>query len=211
MKRFLSFIFNIKTIKYTLGSLLAALCAVIIYVQYYGSRLNYSVTASVPKAPAAIILGAGLKGKEPSVYLKDRLDKGIDVYKEGKASVLLISGDNGDDRHDEVSAMQKYLIRHGIPESKILSDRAGFNTYGSMHRAKNIFNISEVIVVTQSYHLPRSVFTCRKVGMKCYGLSADKSSYAKIKRNTLREYPAMLKAFIDTSLKRSPKEFKTKS
>ena len=101
--------------------------------------------------------------------------------------------------------MFNYLTRNSVPAQDIVEDRSGYNTYTSMYRAKNVYNLEEFIVVTQAYHLPRAVFICRMQDCKCYGAVADKSKYSKYKYNYMREYIAILKSCWDLAVKANPK------
>ncbi|MBK7882453.1 MAG: YdcF family protein [Chitinophagaceae bacterium] len=153
--------------------------------------------SNIPHAHVGLILGAGIKNQSPSVYLKDRLDKGIELYKLKKVDQLLISGDNGNDKDDEITVMKNYLLSNGIPLNKILIDTAGYDTYSSMYRVKNIFHLDTIIVITQNYHLDRAVFIGRKLHLNCYGLMADKSKYKKYNYYAAREYLSICKACWD--------------
>ena len=103
----------------------------------------------------AIIFGAGINNNKPSKYLKDRLDAGIELYKNNKIDKILLSGDNGSDAHDELTVMKLYCYEHGVDTTKIYLDYAGFDSYSTLYRSKYIFNIDTAILVSQKYHLRR--------------------------------------------------------
>ncbi len=168
------------------------------YTKHEANRYGYKNIGNIPNAPVGLILGAGIHGEKPSVYLKDRLDKGIELYHRQKIGRILISGDNGNDQDDEVSVMKNYLLEQNVPEEKITVDTAGYTTYESLHRAKHVFQLDTITLVTQNYHLDRAVFIGRKLGLVCYGISADKSNYKNIRYNTFREYIAILKDWLKT-------------
>ena len=103
-----------------------------------------------------IILGAGIWGDKPSPMLEDRLLEGINLYQNGVSDKILMSGDHGRDEYDEVNIMKDYAIEKGIPSESIFMDHAGFSTYESIYRAKEIFQAKKVVIVTQRYHLYRA-------------------------------------------------------
>lgn len=183
---------------------------IIFAVRYSSSGLVYDNADTVPGTDAALILGAGIKNDAPLEYLKDRLDSGIELYEKGKVKTLIISGDDGNNNYDEVSVMYVYLTEAGIPEEKIITDDSGYNTYSSLYRVKNSLKINDITVVTQEYHLPRTIFIARKLGLTCYGLAADRSQYApkRFKFNRIREYPATIKACFNVLFSRNPLEYK---
>ena len=119
----------------------------------------------------AIVLGAGLdRNGQVSLFLKDRLDAAIALYRLGKVDGLLLTGDNHVSSYDEPRAMRAYALAHAVPAGAITLDYAGFDTYDSCFRARHIFGLQSAEVVTQRYHLPRAVFLCRSVGIAADGL-----------------------------------------
>ncbi len=151
-----------------------------------------------PKVKVALILGARVfKGGMLSTILLDRMDTGIALYKSGKVEKLLLSGDHGRIHYDEVSAMKNYAIQQGVGPQDIFLDHAGFRTYDSLYRAKAVFNIKALIVVTQKFHLDRAIYTGRHLGLEVYGISSDKRIYLKHRLNQLREFMARSKAFME--------------
>lgn len=126
-----------------------------------------------------LILGAGITDKDtPSPMLKDRLDAGIQIYKEGVASKILLSGDNGQQEHNEIHVMLKYAKEAGVPEEDIFCDHAGFSTYDSMYRASSIFGVERAIVVTQKYHQYRALYVGEELGLDVWGVASDQEEYA---------------------------------
>ena len=108
----------------------------------------------------AIVLGAQvLPSGTPSPYLRGRLDVAADLYRSGKAKVILVSGDNREAHYNEPKVMKKYLVSKGIPEAKIVEDLAGLDTYDTCVRARRIFGVNQAIMVTQDYHEIRTVAT----------------------------------------------------
>lgn len=171
------------------------------YVKKYGSR--YIVNESdVPKSDAILILGAYVTPEGlVSTILNDRLSVGLDLYKQGKSEKLLVSGDHGKKNYDEVNAMKKYLLNKGVKNEDIFMDHAGFSTYESLYRAKDIFQVKKVIIVTQQYHLMRAVFIARELGLEAYGVAADRQDYGVVmEKYKLREIAARGKDFINAKI-----------
>lgn len=141
-------------------------------VRYELSRVNMR---DIPHHSVGIVLGAALrkKGTEPSAYLKWRIDTAVKLYKAGKVDMLLMSGDGSYYDHDEPYIMRREAIAQGVPANKIEMDKFGFDTYDSCTRAMRLRNITSAIVVTQGYHLPRAVYSCRVIGMDAVGVNAQ--------------------------------------
>lgn len=188
-------------------ALLLALAAVFfVATKIYLSKFCFENTSDVPQSPFALVLGAGIKSTEPSVFLKDRLDNAIELYELGKTDKIIIAGDSGGDKDYEISIMRKYLAENSIPQDAVLEDSAGYNTYASLYHARHTFGAQKIIIVTQSYHLTRAVFICKNMGMECYGLSADNSRYADMAKNYFREFFAFCKSCFDVLTRKSPRE-----
>lgn len=153
-------------------------------------------------ADCIIVLGAGIMDKEtPSPMLKDRLDAGIELYRQGVAPKLLLSGDNGQEEHNEIHVMLQYAKNQGIPEEDIFCDHAGFSTYDSMYRASSIFGVKKAIVVTQEYHQYRALFIGDKLGMTVWGVASDQEKYMGQVYRDVREILARIKDFGKAALK----------
>jgi vancomycin permeability regulator SanA len=166
----------------------------------YASTRPYRLTVdTVPAAPVALVLGAGLEGGRPSPFLAGRLRTTVDLYHRGKVRVILVTGDNSRKGYDEPSAMRDFLVANGVPAERIVLDYAGFDTWDSCARAKEIFGVDRAIVVTQQFHLPRAVALCRSVGIAAYGVGHD--SYPLDHQTTeygyAREVIASIKAIGD--------------
>lgn len=132
----------------------------------------------VQQADCIIVLGCGLfSDGTPGRMLTNRLDTAIDLYKRGAATKLLMSGDHGQADYDEVNAMKRYAVEHGVPADAVFMDHAGFSTYETMKRAKEIFGCEQVIIVTQSYHLYRSLWDAAAMGMQVQGVAAAMYPY----------------------------------
>ncbi len=155
---------------------------------------------TVPQAPAALVLGAGLnRDGTPGLVLQDRVKSAADLYFSGKVKKILMSGDNSSDYYDEPGAMKEFALDLGVPEEDIILDFAGRRTYDSCYRAKEIFGLEKLIVVTQAYHLPRALFLCNAFDLEANGIPADDANYRR--RNYtfwwVREILASLKAYWD--------------
>lgn len=141
-----------------------------------------------------LVLGCGLRRDGyPSQMLRDRLDTAIEAYNLGFSDRLLMSGDHGRPDYDEVNAMKNYAIAAGIPSDRIFMDHAGFSTYESMIRAKDIFQCGKVIVVTQKYHLYRALYNAQTLGMEATGLQTVPRTFAKQPIFDIREALARTK------------------
>lgn len=150
-----------------------------------------------PQAKVAIVLGARVYSDgTPSPMLADRLATGVELYKLGKVQKLLLSGDHGTTTYDEVNAMLRYCLERGIPDADIFTDHAGFDTYDTMYRARDVFKVTDALVVTQRFHLPRAVYIARTLGLQATGVVADIQPYTGEWRFALREWPARVKAFF---------------
>jgi SanA protein len=156
----------------------------------------FSVSA-VPADRIAIVFGAGLeRDGSPSPVLRDRVTTAVQLFQAGKVEKILMSGDNRFVYYNEPASMKEFAISLGVPESVIVLDYAGRRTYDTCFRARNIFGLSQAIVVTQRYHIPRAVFTCQGLGIKVNAVSADLRYYHTNSQRywKLREIPATMVA-----------------
>ena len=152
-----------------------------------------------------LILGAGIWGNRPSYMLEDRLLEGANLYNKKIAPKIIVSGDHGKEEYNEVKVMKDFLIAKGIPSNDIFMDHAGFSSYDSMYRAKDIFKVKKLVIVTQKYHLYRSLYIAKKLQLKAYGIKADRRKYRKQTYRELREIFARNKDFFKCILKPKPK------
>lgn len=156
-------------------------------------------------AQCILILGAGVWGQNtPSPMLEDRLKEGLKLYEQGAAPKILVSGDHGQEGYDEVNVMKNYLIDAGVPSEDIFMDHAGFSTYESMVRAKEVFGVSKLIVVTQEYHMYRALFICDQLGMQALGVHADPRLYQGALYRNVRELLARDKDILSCLFKVKP-------
>jgi vancomycin permeability regulator SanA len=178
----------------------------IIYVRLTAAGHLYSET-EVPAAPVALVLGARVfPDGTPSPFLAARLDLAHRLYLAGKVRVVLVSGDHMAEEYNEPDAMRTYLINVGMPPEAVVADHAGFDTYDSCARALRIFGIEQLIVVTQSYHLPRAVATCRALGIAATGVGDNR--VRRFSRpwvqGVVRDQLACVKTVIDLITQRDP-------
>ena len=158
----------------------------------------YRKISEIPKKQTALILGALVyQDGSLSDIVKDRLDTAIELYESEKVEKLLVSGDHGRYTYDEVNSMKNYLLEKNIPKADIFLDHAGFDTYDSIYRARAIFEVENVIIVTQEFHLPRALYIADHLGIEALGMIADKHIYFAALRNDLREYLARVKAYLN--------------
>lgn len=151
-----------------------------------------------------IILGAGIWGDKPSPMLEDRLKEGILLYNNEVSDKIIMSGDHGREEYDEVNTMKKYAIENGIPSENIFMDHAGFSSYESIYRAKEIFNAKKVVIVTQKYHLYRALYIANQLGLEAYGVGTDPRQYVGAIYREAREILARNKDFIKCIFKPEP-------
>lgn len=164
----------------------------------YG-RAIYEVNEA-PEAEVAIVFGAAVyRGGRLSPMLRDRVETAVRLYHEGKVERLLFSGDNREEDYDEPGQMTAYAVRRGVPASAIQQDGAGLRTYDTCYRARHVFGVEGAVLVTQSFHLPRALFTCRQLGVDVLGVSADRRVYHPRSLAWLenRELAALLLALVD--------------
>jgi len=199
-----------KILKYGL-TILIAVILIVLGINYYVvlSTKNQiikeqSELENLTDIDCIIVLGAGVWGDRPSPMLEDRLKKGIELYKAGISQKIIMSGDHGQVEYDEVNIMKEYAINKGVLSSDIFMDHAGFSTYESIYRAKEIFKAKKVIIVTQEYHLSRALYIANKLGLEAYGVNSDPRKYSGQMYRDLREVLARNKDFVKCIFKPKP-------
>ena len=171
------------------------------------SRSHIYSIDDVLEKPAAIVFGARVYSSgRPSAMLADRIATGVALYHAGKVEQLIMSGDGDSDHYNEPEAMRQYALSLGVPDEAILTDPYGLRTYDSCTRASEAFGITDMIVVTQDFHVDRALLTCRGIGLDASAVSADyqrPSGYSRysLTYSRLREFPATLKAVFDITVK----------
>jgi len=185
------------------------LLALILLLPWIGSRLYAGPRTfkqeDIPSKPAAVVFGAGLTASgRPTPVLRDRVFTAVELYRQGKVRKLLMSGDNRFINYDEPSAMKRYALQLGVPEDDIILDYAGRRTYDTCYRARAIFQLEDVILVTQKFHLPRALYTCGRLGLEALGVPADQRDYHQGSQTywNLRELPATLVAWLQVHITR---------
>ena len=169
-----------------------------------GARIR--APGEAPEADAIVVLGAGVRPDgSPSDMLRDRLDAALELFRAGRAPRILVSGDHGTAAYDEPGTMRAWLEAEGVPASAVVMDHAGFDTYSSMWRARNVFGEKRVIVVTQAFHLPRALFLAGRLGLDATGVAADRRAYRHIVWSQLREAGSRPKAWVDALTARKPR------
>ena len=163
-------------------------------------------SAELTDVDCILVLGAGVHGTTLSHMLEDRVLTGINLYELGSAPKLLMSGDHGQDDYDEVNAMKDYAKDKGVPSEDIFMDHAGFSTYESIYRARDIFQAKKIIIISQKYHLHRALFIADYLGLEAYGVDSQLRPYAADTNiyNTIREFLARNKEFIYVRLNPVP-------
>lgn len=175
------------------------------YVYSQGRPLIQS-PEQVRSAEVAVVFGAYvLPNGTPSSALADRLVTALELYKQGKVAKFLLTGDHGQDEYDEVNAMKAYLERAGVPKEDIFLDHAGFDTYQSLVRARDVFGVKDTILVTQEFHLTRALYIAKSLGLEAEGVTADRRVLVNYRAMEVREMGARLKAFAEVSIGRAPK------
>lgn len=143
-----------------------------------------------------LVLGCGVKPDgTPSAMLEDRLQRGVSLYENGVSPKILMSGDHGQDDYDEVNTMKNYALGKGVPGPDIFMDHAGFSTYESMYRAKEIFKAEKIVIVTQQYHLYRAIYIAEQLGLEAYGVNCNYRNYSGQFMRDVREVLARVKDF----------------
>ena len=143
-----------------------------------------------------LILGAGVWGDKPSPMLEDRLVQGVSLYNNGVAPKIIVSGDHGTEEYDEVNIMKQFAIDKGVPSEDIFTDHAGFSSYDSIYRAKEIFGAKKILIVTQKYHLYRALYIADKLEIEAYGVGSDPRKYSGQALREIREIFARDKDFV---------------
>lgn len=190
-----------KILSFSLVCLLLLAIAIwglhIYIIQSTNSRI-FDGVAEVPTFHTVIILGASVHSDgKLSPILQDRVDTGLHLYQSGKAKRFLLSGDNRSSDYDEVNAMRNYLLERDVPAAHIFIDPAGIDTYDSMYRSRAVFKVYDAIVVTQEFHLPRTMFIARNLGFNYYGYPAISRMYQTESSLRRREKLANFKAVYE--------------
>lgn len=156
--------------------------------------LTSQQAAKLSDVDCILVLGCGVHDDgSPSDMLHDRLRRGVELYELGTAPKLLMSGDHGRVGYDEVDAMKTFAVEAGIASENVFMDHAGFSTYESMYRAKEIFQAKKIVIVSQEYHLYRAIYIAEQLGMEAYGVASDYRNYRNQSAMDFREVLARVK------------------
>lgn len=167
--------------------------------------LTEQQAAQLQGVDCVVVLGCQVRSNgSPSHMLEDRLKRSVALYEVGAAPKLLMSGDHGTVTYDEVNAMKRYALEAGVPSEDVFMDHAGFSTYETVYRAKEIFGADKVIIVTQQYHLYRALYIAQALGIEAYGVAADYRQYSGQFVRDLREVLARVKDFGMSIIKPEP-------
>lgn len=161
--------------------------------------------ADVPDRDVAVVFGAGLWNGRPTPYLAHRLDAAAELYGAGKVRVVLVTGDNSREEYDEPDAMRTYLTGKGVPDDRIVSDYAGFDTWDSCVRAKKIFGVDDAVLITQGFHIRRALALCGSAGIDAYGVGVEEPHDGTWYYGGARELAAAGKAALDSVFKPDPR------
>ena len=203
--------------KIILGFVLFVIISILIvfglesYIKKETSSLIYSEIKALPKTKTGIILGASVHADgKLSPILKDRVETAYELYKQNKIENFLISGDHRTNDYDEVNAIKNYLLKKGVPSTAITLDHSGFDTYDSMFRAKAVFNIEDAVVITQKFHLPRSIYIAKNLDANYKGFEAVPTAYTSSETIKRREQLANFKAIWELLIKQKPKSLENR-
>jgi len=160
--------------------------------------------SNIKEADCILVLGAGIWNNKPSPMLEDRLIEAINLYNNNVADKIIMSGDHGSKSYDEVNIMKDYAIEKGVPSEDIFMDHAGFSTYESIYRAKEIFKAKKLIIVTQKYHLYRAIYIAKTFELEAFGFNSDPREYNGQMYRDIREFVARNKDFFTSLFKPKP-------
>lgn len=201
---------KIKKIVFILSVILLVLVLAVLGINGYiksstkNQIISVEESSNLEDIDCIIILGAGIWGDKPSPMLEDRLLQGIELYNNNVSTKIIMSGDHGREEYDEVNIMKEFAIEKGVPSENIFMDHAGFSTYESIYRAKEIFEADKIVIVTQKYHLYRALHIANSLGIEAYGVGADPRQYVGAMYRELREILARNKDFVKCLFKPEP-------
>ena len=162
-------------------------------------------TARLDGIDCIVVLGCGVRPDgQPSDMLADRIAQGVALYEKGASPKLLMSGDHSRSDYDEVNTMSNVAVEAGVPADDVFMDHAGFSTYESMYRARDVFGAKRIVIVSQRYHLYRALYVAERLGLDAYGVSADLRPYAGQETREVREILARVKDFLTAIVQPPP-------
>lgn len=168
---------------------------------------TFSDVEKIPKNRIGLVLGTSkrIRSGAPNRYYTFRIEATVKLYEAGKIDFVLVSGDNGSIYYNEPDTFKKDLIKGGIPEERIFLDHAGFRTLDSMVRAKSIFGLDSLTVISQKFHNERALYLAERKGLSAIGFNAQDISGSEGFKVQFREYFARVKVFIDLLVNTQPK------
>ena len=172
-----------------------------------GGKL-YTDAEEIPHRKVGLVLGTSreLRNGWLNAFYLSRIEAAAELFAAGKVDCLLVSGDNSRKEYGEPSAMRADLIAAGVPEERVVCDYAGFRTLDSMVRAKEIFGVAELTVISQQFHDERAIYLARAYGVDAIGFVAAMPEEKWLTRPVeRREKLARLAAVLDVWLGRSPR------
>ncbi len=171
-----------------------------------GARiLTPEEAVTLEEVDCIVVLGCLVREDgSPSAMLRDRLCRGVALYEDGAAPKLLMSGDHGHEDYNEVEAMKTYAVEAGVASSDVFMDHAGFSTYESIYRARDVFGAKKILVVTQEYHLYRALYIAEQLGMEAYGVTSDYETYSGQTKREVREVLARVKDYFSALFQPAP-------
>lgn len=200
--------------KRVMGIFISLIIIVILTISITISRVNsykkyiYNIEDIPSGNDAIIVLGAGVRSDgTPSDILADRLETSLEVFKAGLGNTFVLSGDHSSEEYNEVGAMKDYIMKDNIDQKIIFMDHAGFSTYDTVYRAKEVFKVDKAVIVTNEYHLPRALYIARKLGIEAYGVKSDIRRYQLMDSYKKREVLAQLKDFLYVNIFKPKPEF----
>ncbi len=162
-------------------------------------------TARLDGIDCIVVLGCGVRPDgQPSDMLADRIAQGVALYEKGASPKLLMSGDHSRSDYDEVNTMRNVAVEAGVPADDVFMDHAGFSTYESMYRARDVFGAKRIVIVSQRYHLYRALYVAERLGLDAYGVAADLRPYAGQEARVVREIRARVKDFLTAIVQPPP-------
>ncbi len=197
-----------KIVKYLI-IIIFIIIAIILLINFYvkistRSKILKETECNLENVDCILVLGAGIWGDKPSPMLEDRLLQAISLYNNKVAPKIIMSGDHGRKDYDEVNVMKQFAIDKGVPSEDIFMDHAGFSSYDSIYRAKEIFKVKKIVIVTQKYHLYRALYIAKQFDIEAYGVGADPRKYVGATYRELREILARDKDVVKCIFRPQP-------
>lgn len=202
--------FSLKKLLLIFGLLCLAVAVLFVAINAHVIRISAprlisaDAATNLEKVDCILVLGSSVQPNGTlNRVVRERVDTALTLYESGVSQRLLMSGDHGKVNYDEVNAMKQYCVDKGVNPDVIFLDHAGFNTYDSIYRAKAIFGIQKMIIVSQEYHLYRAVYIANELGIEAYGVPAEQEATTALITN-LRESVARVKDYFSCAFHIEP-------